>query len=177
MSKNSSFITLLPKVSNPLLKDFLPISLIGIQYKIVAKILANRLAEVVNKLVCHEQSTFISGRQILDGPLMLSEVIEWYKYRKKKLMIFKVDLEKAYDSVSWKYLDYVLNQFGFGEKWREWIRECFHLARTSILVNGSPTAEFSIKKGLRQGDPLSPFLFILIMEGLHIAIRDAIQGK
>ena len=58
-----------------------------------------------------------------------------------------------------------------------WIRECLHSARTSIFVNGSPTAEFSIKRGLRQGDPLSPFLFILIMEGLHIAIRDAVQGK
>ena len=90
-------------------------------------------------------------------------------------MVFKADFEKAYDSLSWKYLDHVLKQFGFGSKWRGWIRECLHSARTSILVNGSPTSEFSLKCGLRQGDPLSPFLFILIMEGLHIAIEDAIH--
>ena len=72
---NSSFITLIPKVANPIhIKDFRPISLIGMQYKIISKILANRLAKVVHKVIGHEQSAFISGRQILDGPMMLSEV-------------------------------------------------------------------------------------------------------
>ncbi|GJS40561.1 putative RNA-directed DNA polymerase, eukaryota, reverse transcriptase zinc-binding domain protein [Tanacetum coccineum] len=119
---NSSFITLIPKVSNPIhIKCFRPISLINIHYKIIAKVLANRLFKVVNKIVSHEQSAFISGRQILDGPLMLSEMIDW----------------------------------------------------TSILVNGRPTSEFSVKRGLRQGDPLSPFLFILVVEGLHIALSEA----
>ncbi|GJV66860.1 putative RNA-directed DNA polymerase, eukaryota, reverse transcriptase zinc-binding domain protein, partial [Tanacetum coccineum] len=178
MGVNSAFITLIPKLPNPdLITDFWPISLIGLQHKIVAKILANRLAKVVHKLVSPEQSAFISGRQILDGPLMLSEIIDWYKKRGKKRMVFKVDFEKAYDSVSWKYLDHVLNQFGFGSKWRGWIRECLYSARTSIMVNGSPTAEFSLNRGLRQGDPLSPFLFILIMEGLYIAIEDAVHQQ
>ena len=98
LGSNSAFITLLPKVSNPIhIHDFRPISLIGIHYKIVAKILENRLSKVVGKLVSHEQSAFISGRQILDGPLMLNEVIDWYKKRHKKMLIFKVDFEKAYD--------------------------------------------------------------------------------
>ncbi|GJU60452.1 putative RNA-directed DNA polymerase, eukaryota, reverse transcriptase zinc-binding domain protein [Tanacetum coccineum] len=177
-STNSAFITLIPKVSNPLLvKDYRPISLIGMHYKIIAKLLANRLAKVVDKVVSQEQSAFISSRQILDGPLMLSEVINWYKKRSKKLLIFKVDFEKAFDSVSWKYLDFILGQLGFGDTWRLWIRECLCSARTSILVNGSPTAEFSLKRRLRQGDPLSPFLFILVMEGLHIAINDAIMSQ
>nr|GEV09503.1 putative RNA-directed DNA polymerase, eukaryota, reverse transcriptase zinc-binding domain protein [Tanacetum cinerariifolium] len=122
------------------------------------------------------KSAFISGRQILNGPLMLSETIDWFKYRKKKLMIFKVEFEMAYDSVNWNYLDYILQQCGFGQKWHGWVSECLKSARTSILINGSPTLEFSIKRGLRQGDPLSPFLFILIMEALHIAIKDAIHS-
>ncbi|GKB52080.1 RNA-directed DNA polymerase, eukaryota, reverse transcriptase zinc-binding domain protein [Tanacetum coccineum] len=110
------------QVSNPIhIKDFHHISLINIHYKIIAKVLANRISKVVNKIVSHEQSAFISDRQILNGPLMLSEMIDW----------------------------------------------------TSILVNGSPTSEFSVKRGLRQGDPLLPFLFILVMEGLHIALSKA----
>ncbi|GJZ00427.1 RNA-directed DNA polymerase, eukaryota, reverse transcriptase zinc-binding domain protein, partial [Tanacetum coccineum] len=172
---NSSFFTLIPKVNNPtLITDFRPISLIGIHYKIIAKILANRLSKVIDKIVSKEQSAFIAGRQILDGPVILSEIIEWYKKRKKKLLIFKVDFEKAFDSISWNYLIHILDRFGFGNKWCSWIKACLNSSRASILINGSPTSEFSIKRGLRQGDPLSPFLFILVMEGLHNAFEEAV---
>ncbi|GKB88076.1 RNA-directed DNA polymerase, eukaryota, reverse transcriptase zinc-binding domain protein [Tanacetum coccineum] len=140
---NSSFFTLIPKVNNPtLITDFRPISLIGIHYKIIAKILANRLSKVIDKIVSKEQSAFIAGRQILDGPVILSEIIEWYKKQKKKLLIFKVDFEKAFDSISWNYLIHILDSFGFGNKW--------------------------------QGDHLSPFFFILVMEGLHNAFEEAV---
>ncbi|GJW01256.1 putative RNA-directed DNA polymerase, eukaryota, reverse transcriptase zinc-binding domain protein [Tanacetum coccineum] len=172
---NSSFFTLIPKVNNPtLITDFRLISLIGIHYKIIAKILANRLSKVIDKIVSKEQSTFIAGRQILDGPIILNEIIEWHKKRKKQLLIFKVDFEKAFDSISWKYLDHILDRLGFGYKWCSWIKACLSSSRASILVNGSPTSEFSINRGLRQGDPLSPFLFILVMEGLHNAFAEAV---
>ncbi|GJS16144.1 putative RNA-directed DNA polymerase, eukaryota, reverse transcriptase zinc-binding domain protein [Tanacetum coccineum] len=96
---NSSFITLIPKITNPIhIKDYRPISLIGIHYKSIAEILANRLSVVIDKLISHEQTAFIKGRQILDGPLILSELIEWYKKRKKKMLLFKVNFEKAFDT-------------------------------------------------------------------------------
>ncbi|GJU92745.1 putative RNA-directed DNA polymerase, eukaryota, reverse transcriptase zinc-binding domain protein [Tanacetum coccineum] len=172
---NSSFFTLIPKVNNPTcITDFRPISLIGIHYKIIVKILANRLAKVIDKIISKEQSAFIVGRQILDGPLILTEIIEWYKIRKKKLLIFKVDFEKAFDSISWKFLDHILVKLGFGQKWCSWIKACIVSSRASILINGSPTFEFSINRGIRQGDPLSSFLFILIMKGLHNALADAV---
>ncbi|GKF38472.1 RNA-directed DNA polymerase, eukaryota, reverse transcriptase zinc-binding domain protein, partial [Tanacetum coccineum] len=139
-SANSSFFTLIPKVNNPtLITDFRPISLIGIRYKIIAKILANRLSKVIDKIVSKEQSAFIAGRQILDGPVILSEIIEWYKKRKKKLLIFKVDFEKAFDSISWNYLIHILDSFGFDNKWCSWIKACLNSSRASILINGSPT--------------------------------------
>ncbi|GJV81161.1 putative RNA-directed DNA polymerase, eukaryota, reverse transcriptase zinc-binding domain protein [Tanacetum coccineum] len=92
------------------------------------------------------------------------------------MLIFKVDFEKAFDSISWKYLDFILNSLGFGNKWHSWIRECLRSSRASVLINGNPTSEFSVKRGLRQGDPLSPFLFILVMEGLHCALSNAINS-
>ncbi|GJS00740.1 RNA-directed DNA polymerase, eukaryota, reverse transcriptase zinc-binding domain protein [Tanacetum coccineum] len=96
------------------------------------------------------------------------------KKEKKQLLIFKVDFEKAFDSISWNYLDHILDTLGFGLKWHSWIKTCLSSSRASILVNGSPTFEFSINCSLRQGDPLSPFLFIFIMEGLHNVFVDAV---
>ncbi|GKA94146.1 RNA-directed DNA polymerase, eukaryota, partial [Tanacetum coccineum] len=174
---NPSFIALIPKVNDAkFVKDFRPISLIGCQYKIVGKILANRLSSVIGSLVSKEQSAFIRGRQILDGPMILSEVIDWCNQKKRKAMIFKVDFEKAYDSVRWDFLDMILYRFGFGDTWRGWIKGCLVSSSASILVNGSPTQEFCFEQGLRQGDPLSPFLFLLVMESLHISFVRAMEG-
>ncbi|GJV21924.1 RNA-directed DNA polymerase, eukaryota [Tanacetum coccineum] len=155
---NACFIALIPKVHDAnLVKDFRPISLIGSIYKIIAKILANRLVGVLGDIVNEVQSAFISDRQILDGPFILNEVIQWCKSKKKQSLIFKVDFEKAYDSVRWDFLDDVLKKFGFGNKWRDWIQKCLRSSRGSIIINGSPTEEFQFFKGLKQGDPLSPY--------------------
>ncbi|GJT35204.1 putative RNA-directed DNA polymerase, eukaryota, reverse transcriptase zinc-binding domain protein [Tanacetum coccineum] len=165
---NSSFIALIPKVSNAkIVSDFRPISLIGCQYKIISKILVNRLSKVIGNLISPVQTAFLKGRNILDGPLILNEVMAWYRQRKKALMVFKVDFEKVFDSIRWDYLDLILEKHGFGLKWRTWISGCLKNARASVLINGSLTAEFELFRGLRQGDHLSPFLFILPMEGLH----------
>ncbi|GKA46617.1 RNA-directed DNA polymerase, eukaryota, reverse transcriptase zinc-binding domain protein [Tanacetum coccineum] len=90
-------------------------------------------------------------------------------------MIFKVDFEKAFDSVRWDFLDDVLKKFGFGDRWCSWIQSCLRSSRGSILVNGIPTKEFQFYKGLKQVDPLSPILFILIMESLHLSFQNTIN--
>ncbi|GKC04288.1 RNA-directed DNA polymerase, eukaryota [Tanacetum coccineum] len=119
---------------------------------------------VISDLISDTQSAFVAKRQILDVPFILNELLSWCKKTKKQAMFFKVDFAKAYDSVRWDYLLDVLQAFGFGPNWCRWIRGTFFSVRASILVNGSPTSEFSFFRGLKQGDPLSPYLFILIME-------------
>ena len=111
---NASFVTLIPKVENPVaIKDYHPISLIGLQYKIIAKLLTNRLVKVISSVISMEQSAFVKGRQILDGPLMVNEIISWCKRRRKRIMIFKVDFEKAFNSASWAFLDKMMFLWGF----------------------------------------------------------------
>ncbi|GJR55439.1 RNA-directed DNA polymerase, eukaryota [Tanacetum coccineum] len=145
---NSSFIALIPKIQDAkFVKDFRPISLIGSTYKIISKILANRLCLVLPDLISDVQSAFVANRQILDGPFILNELMSWCKHTKFKGMIFKVDFEKVFDSVKWDYLDETLKSFGFGLKWRNWISGCLNNAKGSVLVNGNPTKEFQFSKG------------------------------
>ncbi|GJY62791.1 RNA-directed DNA polymerase, eukaryota [Tanacetum coccineum] len=174
---NASFIALIPKIQDAkVVKDYRPISLISSVYKIIVKILANRLVGVLGDLIHEVQSAFIANRQILDDPFILDELIHWCRSKNKQAKIFKVDFEKAYDSVRWDYLDDVLHKFGFGSKWRKWIRNCLVSSKGSILVNGSPTSEFYFRKGLKKGDPLSPFLFLLIMESLHLSFQNVVNA-
>ena len=100
-------------------------------------------------------------------------VIHEAKSKNKPCMVFKMDFEKAYDSVSWGFLDYMMMRMGFCERWRKWIHGCMTSASISILINGSPTKEFTPERGLRQGDPLAPLLFNLVAEGLTGLMRNA----
>ncbi|GLT51328.1 hypothetical protein SLA2020_247510 [Shorea laevis] len=172
---NSSFLTLIPKKFNAVeLKDYRPISLIGCVYKLLSKVLANRLKSVLPGVISENQSAFLGGRQLVDGVLVLNEIVEEVKRKKQSAFVFKADFAKAYDCVDWSFLDWMMDRLGFGNKWRDWIMECLSTARISVLINGSPTEEFKMGKGLRQGDPLSPFLFLMIAEGLNGLVQKAV---
>jgi len=115
---NSTFIALIPKVDRPQrLNDFRPILLVGSLYKILAKVLANRLRSVIGSIIFDSQSAFIRGRQILDGILVANEIVDEAHRCKKELVLFKVDFKKAYDSIDWGYLEEVMLKMGFPTLW------------------------------------------------------------
>lgn len=109
--------------------------------------MAKRLRKVIHLVISENQSSFIKGRQILDGILIVDEIVEETKLLKKKGVMFKVDFEKAYDSVSWDFLNFVMEKMGFSNVWRKWISECLSSASVSVLVNGSAMEEFRMSQG------------------------------
>ena len=175
---NMTWVTLIPKKKEALdIKDFRPISMVGCVYKVIVKILSRRLRGVVQDIVGGSQTAFISGRQILDGALIANEVVQWLRKKKREGVLLKLDFQRAYDTINLDSLDIVLKEMGFDDKWRKWIRACLTTARVSILINGAPSKPFKMRRGLRQGDPLSPYLFVLMAEVLNRMLTKAVEQE
>lgn len=122
---NFSFISLIDKCENPQgLGDFRPISLVGCLYKILAKVLANRLKRMLEGVIDERQSTFLGGRQLLHSAVVTNEVVDDAKRRRRDCLMFDVDFEKAYDSVLWEFLFYMLHCLGLHHLWIKWIKGC-----------------------------------------------------
>ncbi|XP_058759392.1 uncharacterized protein LOC131632671 [Vicia villosa] len=176
-SITSSFLALIPKSNNPLgLDDYRPICLVGSIHKIISKALAGRIKQVIGKVISSSQSAFVPGRQLLDGALVANELVDYASKEKKEVLLFKVDFEKAYDKVNWEFLQAMLIGMGFGDRWLKWMDAIVFSSHMSVLVNGSPTKEFKVEKGLRQGDPISPFLFGIVAEGLEVLVNGAVEN-
>lgn len=172
----SYFVNLIPKIKSLVqISDFKSTFLVGCLYKLVAKVFATRLDKAMDKLVSHNQSTLIKGWMLVDGVVFVNELIYLAKKYRKPLLIFNVDFEKAYDSVSWEFLDYMLGRFGFNDKWRYWIRICVFVGNLTMLVNGCTTQDIIIQKGLKQRDPLAHFLFLLVAMGLSGLIMKVVE--
>ncbi|KAL5572866.1 hypothetical protein UlMin_022463 [Ulmus minor] len=172
---NKTIICLIPKVDRPkTMKDFRPISLYSILYKIISKCLANRLKVFLDDLISENQSAFVRGRLIHDNIIAGYEGIHLMKKGRMgngKKMALKLDMSKAFDRVEWKFIEAVMIKLGFAEPWILKIMNCISSVSFSFLLNGKVKGNISPGRGLRQGDPLSHFLFLLCSEGFSCLLK------
>ncbi|KAA3473633.1 reverse transcriptase [Gossypium australe] len=180
-STNRIDIVLIPKSSHPKnLVDFRPISLCTILHKLVAKTIANRLQDFIGNCIDSAQSAFVPGRLISDNVLIAYEILHTLRQKrwgKKGLMAVKLDMSKAYDRVEWNYLEKVMLKMGFAERWVALGMKCVSTASYAVNINGIRGRVFHPTRGLRQGDPLSPYLFLICSEGLSALIRKAVGER
>eukprot|EP00253_Pinus_taeda_P034625 PITA_34625 len=171
---NATFIALIPKKDIPeSFEDFRPISLCNCIYKIIAKVIASRLAPILSRNISMEQFGFLEGRQIHEAIGVAQEVLHSVKHKRKKGVILKIDFSKAYDRINWLYLRLLLTHLGFNHSFMRWIMGCITNVSFAVLINGAASPFFKSQRGLRQGCPLSPLLFLLVAEGLSRLIHNA----
>ncbi|KAL0456254.1 UNVERIFIED_CONTAM: LINE-1 retrotransposable element O protein [Sesamum latifolium] len=174
---NDTNIVLIPKCKNPaLLQQFLPISLCNVVYKIASKTIANRLKLWLDCIISPSQSTFVPGRLITDNVLLAFEINHFLNTRtkgRKHFMNLKLDISKAYDRVEWPFLQRVLGKLGFPASFIELIMLCVASVKYSFVLNSTRFGSITPQRGLRQGDPLSPYLFLLCTESLCSLFRNA----
>jgi len=172
-----TLIVLIPKESNPQpLKNFRPISLCNVIFKVITKVLVSHLRPFLVDLISPLQSSFNPGRGTTDNVILAQEVVHFIHHSraKKGTIAFKIDLEKAYDRLNWDFLELTLHDFGFPSATISLIMSCVQSSNLSVLWNGAKTDHFIPSRGLRQGDPLSPYLFVLCMEKLSPSIQQKV---
>ena len=173
ISQRRGIITLIPKADGDLkeLSNWHPISLLNIDYKILTKALAKRIEKYLPKLIDSDQTGFVKGRYIGQNIRLLSDIMEYLDAKKTSGLLLFIDFEKAFDSLEWDFMNKALNAFNFGPNVKRWITIFYEGVQSAVMNGGFLTNYFNVSRGVRQGCPLSPLLFILATELLAVKIR------
>ena len=153
------------------IKNWRPISLLNVDVKIASKALASRLEKVLPEIIHPDQYAYVKGRTIFDAVRTIDDNMEYTKIKQLPGLMVAFDFEKAFDSLSWPFLFKALKSFNFGESFIKWVSTLYSNISSCVLNNGFATQMFEVRRGFRQGDPLSAYLFIVVLEVLLIKIR------
>lgn len=169
---NSGLIVLLPKDSDlEMLKNWQPITLLNTAYKVIAKALQSRLQKFLIEVIHDSQSAFLPQRYILDSVMVMHEMVDWAKASEQPLAILKLDFTKPYDSVNWEFLFQVMSRMGLPVGFTCMVKMLLEDAKAAVSINGACSGSFAICRGVRQGCPLAPYLYIIVAEALSTAAR------
>ena len=173
LTQKQGIISIIPKGQKPrqYLKNWRPISLLNVSYKILTSTLSNRLKLVLNKLIHENQKGFLSGRYIGENTRLVYDILNYTEQMNKPGLLLLIDFEKAFDSISWDFLFSVIRFFNFGPDFERWIHIISRNVKLCVIQNGFFSQFFNIGRGCRQGDPISPYLFLLCVEILGMLIR------
>ncbi|KAL0455437.1 UNVERIFIED_CONTAM: LINE-1 reverse transcriptase, partial [Sesamum latifolium] len=174
---NATVLLLIPKVANPTtVTEFRPISCCSVLYKTITKVIVQRMQGVMDKIISPPQNAFVPGRRISNNILLGQDLFHGYnRQHLPPRCALKVDLRKAFDTLEWDFIIAMLHLFGFPPRIIMWIEECITTTSFSVLLNGEVHGFFQGARGLRQGDPMSPYLFVLAMEVLHLLLLQRID--
>lgn len=178
---NETTVVLIPKVKDPqCLKDFRPISLCNVLYKIISKVIANRLKVFLDVIISPNQNAFVPRRLISDNVLVAYELTHYLQNKrrgKEGFLALKLDMSKAYDRVEWDFLEAMLSRLGFNQNLVDLLMNCVRSVKYRIKINGDYSEEIIPHRGLRQGDPLSPYLFLICAEGFSSLLQHAEENN
>lgn len=178
---NDTWVTLIPKIKSPeAMKCLRPISLYNVVYKLISKVLVNRLKVILPEIISPNQSAFVPGRLITDNILLAYEVTHYMQNKRRGndgVAALKLDMSKAYDRVKWSFLEHMMKAFGFNERWVELIMKCCTTVKYCFKMNGTLTEEVIPGRGLKQGDPISPYLFLICGEAFSCLLNCADEDR